>query len=180
MCVFTRRVPGDGADPKIYSMGDPLRQACFPACGRHTPATVNIVRSLLQVDPAAALLPSNDGRLAIHMCCDVEEHSAATVEVLHMLIGANRDGVSYRKGNSDKGRLPFHYCVVRMNHNEVRGVSGAGRVTTTRCSPSCLSSKVGANAGRVLRNVSCRVDGAVHDEHGQGAVEGAPEGRSNW
>ncbi len=100
-------------------MADPLRLVCAPACGRHTAAAVDIVRSLLRVDTIAASPPGNDGRLAIHMCCEVEEHSSASVEILHMLIGTHRDGVSARKGNTEKGRLPLHYAVARMNHNEV-------------------------------------------------------------
>ncbi len=100
-------------------MADPLRLVCFPACGRHTGASVNIVRALLSIDSEAASIPGNDGRLAIHMCCEVEEHTQSSVEILHLLIGAYRDGVCVRKGNTEKGRLPFHYAIVRMNHNEV-------------------------------------------------------------
>ena len=122
------------ADPKIYSMAEALRLACLPGVGKHAPPTVNLVRSLLHVDCDAAKLPSNDGRLAIHLCCEAEEHTASSVEVLHMLIGAYREGVMARKGHSDKGRLPFHYLVVRTNHNEVRSLSVLLHLTT-----GCLS-----------------------------------------
>jgi hypothetical protein len=136
------------SDSKLYAMVEPLRLACSPGDGMHTQASVDIVRSLLRIDHRAPSVLGNDGKLAIHVCCEVQTHTEFTLDVLRMLIGEFREGVSVRRGGTDKGRLPFHCALARDNHNEVRAARAPSRLCVCRvltlvrvCSTPCPSFK---------------------------------------
>ena len=114
-----------------------MRLACSPGGGRHTPASVDIVRAILHVDPTAAAQRVSDGRLAMHFACGVHEHTASTVDIVNILIGAHRLGASAPIGGTDTGRLPIHVAAVRKLHTSatVNVVKALLRVApaTARC-----------------------------------------------
>ena len=104
------------ATSRYHGMAEPLRLACCPGCGTHTPASVELVRIMLHNDPSAAAQRVSDGRLAMHSACGVYEHTAHTVDIVNILIGAHRAAVTEHVGGTARGRLPLHEAAVRTNH----------------------------------------------------------------
>ncbi len=138
-----------------YSVAEALRLVCAPRCGKHTPGSVEVVRSLLRFDsrgiaaPAASAI-STDGLLPLHAACAVAVHTQSTIEIVLLLLGAYRDGPSIRTGRSPKGRLPLHFVLSRENHNEV-----CMRVCVLSCVCVCVCMCVYACACSLVRVRLC-------------------------
>lgn len=96
------------------------------ACGQRSPSSSlalavslnppsDVVASLLQLDPAAAFQPDQNGRLPLHVACS----TGASVDVVHLLLLAESPSAGEQElpGNVDvalcadiEGRVPLHYA----------------------------------------------------------------------